>query len=117
MLPRYSFTKRTIRNILRRSSRKTIGYNSSTGKKLGAQMVIKKRRGNPRWAENMLKSLLPTISEFERVAARLRLEPDEYVDSQELRAWAEKNKDARFVPEQLLKAWGIPLRRTFEDCG
>lgn len=77
--------------------------------------MILKRRGNPRWSESVANSLQPTVSEFERVVERLRLEPQEYIGSQELRAWAEKNKDLRFVPERLLKAWGIPLRRNIED--
>jgi hypothetical protein len=57
------------------------------------------------------------VSEFERVAARLSLDPDEYADSQELRQRAEKNKDARFVPERLLKAWGLSLRGSIDDIG
>jgi hypothetical protein len=55
------------------------------------------------------------MNEFDRMVARLRLTPDEYVSSSELRDWAEKNKDVRYVPERLLKAWGIPLRRNLED--
>ena len=74
----------------------------------------RKRRGNPQWAQGM-PTPLPTVSEFERIVERLRLKPHEYTDSQELRDWAEKNKDIRFVPERLLKAWGIPLRRNIED--
>ena len=73
------------------------------------------RRGNPRWSENIRNSLQSTASEFERVVFRLNLKPSEYAGSNELRAWAEKNKDVRYVPERLLKAWGIPLRRNIED--
>ncbi len=75
------------------------------------------RHGNPRWSENILRSSQPTVSEFERLVARLRLEPHEYVESAKLREWAEANKDVRFVPERLLKAWGIPLRRDVEGWG
>jgi hypothetical protein len=74
------------------------------------------RRANPRWSEGILVEF-PIVSEFERTVARLRLKPDEYVDSQELRAWAERNKDARFVPERLLKAWGLSLRGSIDDIG
>ncbi len=77
--------------------------------------MILKRRGNPTWASGVLARPSQDVPEFERVAARLRLKPDEYVSSNELRAWAEANKDTRYVPERLLKAWGIPVRRNIED--
>ncbi len=91
-----------------------LALRQASEERLRAQMILK-RRGNPRWSESVANSLQPTVSEFERVVERLRLEPQEYIGSQELRAWAEKNKDVRFVPERLLKAWGIPLRRNIED--
>jgi hypothetical protein len=69
-----------------------------------------KRRSNIPWSQ--LRGAAPfaeTISEseFEQVAARLNLTPDEYIRSPELRAWAEKNWQLKFVAEKLLKAWGL----------
>ena len=79
--------------------------------------VGSRRRGNAAWSSGIPAPIPPTVSEFERIVARLRLEPDEYVGSQELREWAEANKDARFVPERLLKAWGLSLRGSIDDIG
>lgn len=76
-----------------------------------------KRRGNHDWVSGLHVPILPTVSEFERVVERLRLEPNEYAASDELREWAEANKDARFVPERLLKAWGLWLRGSIDDIG
>jgi len=66
------------------------------------------KRGNPRWCQGFGAAPDPPIpSEFERVATRLKLTPDEYVDSPMLRSWAEKNWRQKFVPEKLLNAWGL----------
>lgn len=46
-------------------------------------------------------------SEFERVVEALRLSPDEYLTSSALREWAWQNKDYKYVPSELLKAWGF----------
>ena len=46
-------------------------------------------------------------SEFERVVEALRLSPQEYLTSSALREWARQNKDYKYVPCELLKAWGF----------
>ena len=76
-----------------------------------------RRRGNPDWGSGMPTPMRPSVSEFERVVEHLRLKPDEYTGSDELRDWVERNKDARFVPERLLKAWGLSLRGSIDDIG
>jgi hypothetical protein len=65
----------------------------------------------------MIVPISLTASEFERVVDRLRLKPNDYINSDELREWAEANKDTRFVPEPLLKAWGLSLRGSIDDIG
>jgi hypothetical protein len=37
----------------------------------------------------------------------LNLQPDQYVHSELLREWAFRNKNSKFIPEFLLKAWGF----------
>ena len=83
--------------------------------RLGSQSA--RAPGNRAWCSGIIGPVQPTVSEFERVAERLRLQPHEYVGSDELREWAERNKDARFVPERLLKAWGLSLRGSIDDIG
>lgn len=66
------------------------------------------KRGNPRWSQGLGVAPVPPIpSDFERVAARLKLSPEQYTSSPQLREWVEKNWRQKFVPEKLLKAWHL----------
>jgi len=44
---------------------------------------------------------------FDKMAEALGLAPDQYVHSAALREWVERNKDEKYVPSYLLKAWGL----------
>jgi hypothetical protein len=48
-------------------------------------------------------------SAFEYVVRRLRLSPSDYATSPELKAWVRGNKDQRYVPPELLSAWGFAI--------
>jgi len=48
-------------------------------------------------------------SSFERVVATLGLSPAEYVNSAELKEWVRRHKDHRYVPPELLAAWGFTV--------
>ena len=48
-------------------------------------------------------------SSFEHLAARLCLTPEEYEGSPALKEWARRNKNERYVPPELLKAWGFTV--------
>jgi len=48
-----------------------------------------------------------TISSFETVVKTLGLSPDQYERSMELKDWVRKNKDQKYVPQDLLQAWGF----------
>jgi hypothetical protein len=64
------------------------------------------RRGNPKWGQLIpLGPALPTA--FEIQVRRLRLTPDVYASSDELRSWCKQNKNRCYVPEWLLDAWDI----------
>jgi hypothetical protein len=47
------------------------------------------------------------VSAFELETKRLGLRPADFVDSASLKEWARKNKDQKFVPSDLLQAWGF----------
>ena len=64
------------------------------------------RAGNPNWGKPE-QPATPTLTEFEMKVAELSLTPDQYFRSGELRAWAAAHKNTRYVPEPLLKAWGL----------
>lgn len=49
------------------------------------------------------------VTSFEDVAKELKLQPDQYLHSARLREWAQRNKNSKFIPESLLKAWGFKM--------
>jgi hypothetical protein len=48
-------------------------------------------------------------SSFERVVDSLKLSPEQYKSSPELREWVLRNKDHKYVPPDLLKAFGFQV--------
>ena len=50
-----------------------------------------------------------SASSFERVVDSLKLSPDQYQSSTELREWVLRNKDHKYVPPDLLKAFGFQV--------
>jgi hypothetical protein len=68
--------------------------------------MIRRRRGNPNWGKLVVVS--PAVAtEFEMVALRLGLTKERYATSNKLRIWCERNGHRCYVPEWLLKEWGI----------
>jgi hypothetical protein len=69
------------------------------------------QRGNLNWG----KPYVPVFcspSAFERQVEQLGLCPDQYEASLELRKWCRRNANTYFVPEDLLRLWGIKVN----DC-
>jgi hypothetical protein len=74
-----------------------------------------KRRGNPNWGKPERSGvLLPTATEFEQAVRKFELKPNEYVNSVRLREWAQRNRHSKYIPESLLKAWGLEVRITLD---
>jgi hypothetical protein len=44
---------------------------------------------------------------FEHIVKELGLSPDEYQNSVLLKNWVRQNMDEKYVPSDLLKAWGF----------
>jgi hypothetical protein len=66
------------------------------------------RRGNPNWGK--FRSPGPAMpTEFELQVRRLRLSPESYAFSDELRTWCRVNRNRCYVPEWLLEAWDVPV--------
>jgi len=77
--------------------------------------VMPRRRGNPNWGKPLrFRPVLAT--EFEMQVRQLRLTVETYVFSAELRGWCERNKNRFYIPEWLLKAWGISVDPNFTDA-
>ena len=76
-------------------------YTGSTHGEASWQSELGKTGNNP---------VSVTPSAFEQTVRRLKLSPHEYVESAALRDWVLKNKDSKYVPQDLLKAWGFGVR-------
>src|SRR5439155_13067909 len=65
-----------------------------------------KKRGNPNWGKPDLHSTARIqANSFEEIVRKLRLLPEQYVNSVQLKDWVRKNMDQKYVPSDLLKAW------------
>ena len=83
--------------------------------KPAAFRVVQRKRGNPNWGRPMPPvPALPT--EFELQVRQLRLTVETYTTSHELRAWCERNRNRYYIPEWLLKEWGITVDPSFSDA-
>ena len=68
------------------------------------------RRGNPNWATPLHLAVVPAgASTFEHVVVMLQLSPEEYESSVALKDWVRKNKNKKYVPSELLQAWGFTV--------
>jgi hypothetical protein len=70
-----------------------------------------RRRGNPKWGsgEQPLQPAPEGATEFEEQVRQLRLTKETCADSAELRKWCEHNRNRCYIPEWLLKQWGLPV--------
>jgi len=49
-------------------------------------------------------------SSFDEIVEELDLSPEDYASSAILREWVFRNKDQRYVPPELLKAYGFEVK-------
>jgi len=69
-----------------------------------------KHRGNPNWCKPEHRGVAPSLSTFEHMVRSLGLTPEKYIDSSKLKQWVIQNKDNRYVPTELLQAWGLAVK-------
>jgi len=68
------------------------------------------RRSNPQFTNpGAIGTQGPSQSSFERVVEELNLSLSEYATSARLRDWVFRNKDQKYVPAELLKAFGFEV--------
>jgi hypothetical protein len=68
------------------------------------------QRGTPNSARSEVIKPPPfSESSFERVVDSLKLSPEQYQSSTALREWVLQNKDHKYVPPELLKAFGFQV--------
>jgi hypothetical protein len=67
-----------------------------------------RKRGNPNWGKPT--EAVPDIpTAFEEQVQRLGLNQETCTTSEKLKQWCERNKDYYYIPESLLKQWGIQV--------
>jgi len=69
-----------------------------------------KKRGNPNWGKPDMQAAPVVPTSFEEVVKKLRLCPAEYEGSVPLKEWARKNKDQKYIPDDLLQFWGFDVK-------
>ena len=74
------------------------------------------RRGNPDWGK-IPRSVPACLTEFENQIKRLGLSRADYVRSVELKLWCQRNRNRVYIPEWLLKEWGMSVEDTFSGVG
>ena len=52
---------------------------------------------------------MEAASSFDKVVQALGLTPEQYLTSVPLKEWVRSNKDEKYVPPDLLKAWGFSV--------
>ncbi len=62
-------------------------------------------RGTPGWSSGVTVAVPHGPTAFEQEVRRLRLKPEQYATSAELREWCLCNMRSHYVPEELLKVW------------
>jgi hypothetical protein len=68
------------------------------------------KHGNLGWSSGRPRAVPPAIpSAFETRVCELGLATPAYMESRELRCWCEANRNKYYIPEWLLKAWGISV--------
>jgi hypothetical protein len=72
----------------------------------------KRGRGNPNWGKPF-PALPVMLTEFELQVERLGLSKAQYVASEPLKRWCERNRNRCYVPEWLLEAWGLTVEAIF----
>ncbi len=65
-----------------------------------------RKKGNQNWGKPA-ENIPHTPSSFEQMVRQLNLSEKEYRSSTPLKAWAQKHKDSKYVPQDLLEAWGM----------
>jgi hypothetical protein len=63
-----------------------------------------KKRGNPNWGKPDMQAAPVVPTSFEEVVRKLRLSPADYESSLQLKEWVRKNKDQKYIPDDLLRS-------------
>jgi hypothetical protein len=68
-----------------------------------------RKRGNPNWGNGRFPRILALPTAFDKQVHRLGLNEQTCATSEQLAQWRERNKNLYYVPEKLLKQWGMTV--------
>ena len=57
----------------------------------------------------VIRPIVFSANSFEQMVKTLNISPEEYRSSPELKEWVRQNKDHRYVPPELLEAFGFQV--------
>ncbi len=84
---------------------------------LAAVPVARRKRGNPNWASGRALKVSPVVpTEFEMRVRELKLTPEDYAGSRELKNWCVRNRNRVYIPEWLLGKWEMSVDPNFTDA-
>src|ERR1700758_1069233 len=87
------------------------GLKYETGRTSEIQRIsMAKKHGNPNWGKQVPHAGPVGPTSFEEVVRNLRLSPEDYEGSLALKEWVRKNKDQKYIPDDLLKSWGFEVK-------
>lgn len=90
-------------------------YDSGAMTQQSVTFVMRRKRGNPNWGKPFHHN--PVLAtQFEVRVSQLRLTPEDYFFSAVLREWCERNRNRCYIPESLLKSWGITVDANFSNA-
>jgi hypothetical protein len=84
-------------------------YNVSIREGRQGDLSMARRHGNFNFIKPEAKPPAFSVSSFERAVALLKLSPEQYARSPELREWVFRNKEHKYVPPELLLAFGFQV--------
>jgi hypothetical protein len=71
--------------------------------------LMSRRRGNPNWTKGQLPQIPQLPTAFEVEVRKLGLNEQTCATSKQLERWCERNRNRCYVPERLLKQWGLSV--------
>ena len=70
--------------------------------------IMRQRQVNRNFTKpEAIRPIVLSANSFEQMVKTLNIPPEEYRSSPELKEWVRRNKDQKYVPTDLLKAFGF----------
>jgi hypothetical protein len=71
--------------------------------------IMRQRQVNRNFTKPGSSQIVFSANSFEQMVKTLNISPEEYRSSTALKEWVRQNKDQRYVPPELLEAFGFQV--------